>query len=120
MGTKIDLIIPAYKATKTIGQALASVAIQNIVKDIKVTVIVDGDGLNDDFKVINPPDNIVSFAMYIYNRWGQKVFETKDVLFGWDGMIKGAGAPAGTYVFRVEYSISNRSFDASGTVVLVR
>ena len=49
MGTKIDLIIPAYKATKTIGQALASVAIQNIVKDIKVTVIVDGDGLNEKY-----------------------------------------------------------------------
>ena len=80
----------------------------------------DNDGLNDEFKAIGPTDNLTSFSLTIFNRWGQMVFETKDVMHGWDGMIKGAGAPAGTYVFRIEYSISNRDFDTSGTVVLVR
>ena len=80
----------------------------------------DGDGLNDDFKVINPPDNIESFAMYIYNRWGQKVFETKDITHGWDGTFQGKASPSGTYVYRIEYSIAAYDFDTNGTVVLVR
>jgi len=80
----------------------------------------DGDGLNDVFKAIGQPDKLTSFSMKIFNRWGQTVFESKDVMQGWDGTIKGAEAPAGTYVFRVEYAISNRNFDTSGTVILVR
>ena len=80
----------------------------------------DGDGLNDEFKAMGQPDNLSSFSMTIFNRWGQMVFESKDVLFGWDGTIKGAEAPAGTYVFRVDYSIAGYDFDTKGTVVLVR
>ncbi len=80
----------------------------------------DGDGLNDDFKVINPPDNIESFAMYIYNRWGQKVFETKDITHGWDGTFQGKASPAGTYVYLIENSIAGYDFDTNGTVVLIR
>jgi gliding motility-associated-like protein len=80
----------------------------------------DGDGLNDVFKAIGRPDKLTSFSMKIFNRWGQMVFETKDITLGWDGTYQGKPAPAGTYVFRVEYSISSRSFDTSGTVVLIR
>ena len=80
----------------------------------------DGDGLNDAFKAIGQPDNLSSFSMTIFNRWGQRVFESGDITRGWDGTYQGKPAPAGTYVFRVEYSISSRSIDTSGTVVLVR
>ena len=80
----------------------------------------DGDGLNDVFKAIGQPDNLSSFSMTIFNRWGQMVFESSDISLGWDGTYQGKPAPAGTYVFRVEYSISSRSFDTSGTVVLIR
>ena len=80
----------------------------------------DGDGLNDEFKAIGQPDNLSSFSMTIFNRWGQMVFETKDVTQGWDGTYQGKPAPSGTYVYRLDYSISSRSFDTSGTVILVR
>jgi len=80
----------------------------------------DGDGLNDEFKAIGQPDNLTSFSMKIFNRWGQMVFETKDISLGWDGTYQGKPSPAGTYVFRVEYSITGYDFDTKGTVVLVR
>ncbi len=80
----------------------------------------DGDGLNDEFKAMSQPDNLTSFSMTIFNRWGQMVFETKDITHGWDGTFKGTEAPAGTYVFRLEYSIAGYDFDTNGTVVLVR
>jgi gliding motility-associated-like protein len=80
----------------------------------------DGDGLNDVFKAIGQPENLTSFSMKIFNRWGQMVFESTDISLGWDGTYQGKPAPSGTYVYRLDYSISSRSFDTSGTVILVR
>ncbi|MCD4725959.1 MAG: gliding motility-associated C-terminal domain-containing protein, partial [Bacteroidales bacterium] len=80
----------------------------------------DGDGLNDEFKVIKPPDNIESFRMYIYNRWGQLVFETNDVSIGWDGTFKGGEALAGTYAYKIEYRIGGYDFTKSGIVITIR
>jgi gliding motility-associated-like protein len=46
------------------------------------------DGINDIFKPEFPPDiEIISFEMKVFDRWGNKVFETKDVEFGWDGVF---------------------------------
>ena len=80
----------------------------------------NGDGLNDNFIVIYPPDNLDSFKMYIYNRWGQLVFESKDITAGWDGMYKGVQAPAGVYAYKIEYSIGIYKFEETGTLMLVR
>lgn len=46
--SKIDLIIPTYKARETIFQALSSIAIQSVAKDINVIMVVDHDGLSYD------------------------------------------------------------------------
>jgi gliding motility-associated-like protein len=80
----------------------------------------DGDGLNDVFKAIGQPDKLTSFSMKVFNRWGQMVYETKDITFGWDGTYKNQPAPAGTYVYRMEYSINGYDFDVTGTLVLMR
>ncbi|MDT8393839.1 MAG: gliding motility-associated C-terminal domain-containing protein [Bacteroidales bacterium] len=80
----------------------------------------DNDGLNDEFRVINPPDNLTSFNMYIFNRWGQLVFESGEISPGWDGTYQNQPAPAGTYVYRIKYAIHGVDFDASGVVLLVR
>ena len=80
----------------------------------------DGDGLNDEFIAIGQPDNLTSFSMKIFNRWGQMIFETKDITRGWDGTYQGSPSPAGTYVYRIEYTINAYDFDVSGTVVLVK
>ena len=80
----------------------------------------DGDGLNDAFRAITSSDNIASFQMYIYNRWGILVFESHDITRGWDGTYKGKQAPAGTYVYRVDYAVSDQDFNITGTVVLVK
>ena len=56
---KIDIIIPAYHAEKTIRQALSSIAFQSIVEECHVTLVGDGDGYdyNEDLKFF---DNIES------------------------------------------------------------
>ncbi|MCD4725470.1 MAG: gliding motility-associated C-terminal domain-containing protein, partial [Bacteroidales bacterium] len=84
----------------------------------------DGDGLNDELKAISNTENIVSYHMYIYNRWGALVFESKEISLGWDGEYKGKPAPQGVYAYKIEYSIGasaqEESRVRSGTVMLVR
>jgi gliding motility-associated-like protein len=84
----------------------------------------DGDGLNDEFKAIGNSENISSFHMYIYDRWGTLVFESKDIFDGWDGKYKGKLAMGGVYVYCIDYTTScqqaQKSETLSGTVVLVR
>lgn len=55
----------------------------------------DGDGYNDLLTVNG--NNINSMTMSIYNRWGQKVFETNDQAIGWDGTFKGKALPPDVY-----------------------
>ena len=42
---KIDVIIPAYKAQNTILRTLSSIALQEIVEDLEVTIVNDADGI---------------------------------------------------------------------------
>jgi gliding motility-associated-like protein len=79
------------------------------------------NGRNDDFKpsVFNvKPDN---YVFRIYNRWGQKVFETNDLDASWDGTYNGVLCEQETYVWSVngEY-ISNDLFALRGTLTLLR
>ncbi len=84
----------------------------------------NGDGLNDEFKAVTNSENIESFQMLIYDRWGTLIFESNDISRGWNGTFKGKLCPQGVYVYKVEYSLSGSSTGQSetkiGTVVLVR
>jgi gliding motility-associated-like protein len=62
----------------------------------------NGDGFNERFNVES--GNIISFSMLIFNRWGQKLFETKDISYGWDGKVSGRLCPVGTYFYLIEFS----------------
>jgi gliding motility-associated-like protein len=43
----------------------------------------------------------------IYNRWGQKVFETTDPRQGWDGTFKGVLQPMDVYVYTLEVEFTD-------------
>lgn len=46
-------------------------------------------------------ENAVDIHMIIYTRWGEKVWETKEIYIGWDGYLKsGELADQGVYVFK--------------------
>lgn len=44
------------------------------------------------------------FVMYIYNRWGEMVFETHNASVGWNGKygVDGPNVPDGTYTWKIE------------------
>ncbi len=60
----------------------------------------NGDGLNDVFQVYGYGFDEVLFQ--VFDRWGEKMFETTDPTVGWDGTFKGTAMPPGVYVFQVK------------------
>lgn len=60
------------------------------------------DGFNERFLAYCP--NVVTFHMQIFNRWGELIFETSDILQGWDGIYKGKLVQEDTYVYVIDYS----------------
>jgi gliding motility-associated-like protein len=50
----------------------------------------NGDGNNDYLQIFGNLAGVKKFDLMIFNRWGEKVYETTDVNFQWDGTFKGA------------------------------
>ncbi|MBN8702686.1 MAG: gliding motility-associated C-terminal domain-containing protein [Bacteroidetes bacterium] len=49
----------------------------------------NGDGLNDVFNFRGL--GVTEFNMWIYDRWGNLIYNTTDITKGWDGDVKGGG-----------------------------
>jgi gliding motility-associated-like protein len=57
----------------------------------------------------------------IYDRWGEKVFESNDPSKGWDGYYKGKLASPAVYVYYVEaVCFDNQRFFKKGNITLIR
>ncbi len=81
----------------------------------------NGDGLNDVFRLTG--SEIIDFHMFIYNRWGQILFETHDPGKGWDGTFKGSYCDPGVYTYVITYRNSKlqaNTIKTAGFVTLIR
>jgi gliding motility-associated-like protein len=64
---------------------------------------------------------ITKYHFIIFNRWGQKVFDSNDHTRGWDGKINGQPAAVGSYVWSCSYQLENKTAEhKKGTVMLIR
>jgi len=78
------------------------------------------DGLNDVFR-LKYPGHATDYNLQIFNRWGQKIFESSDTSLGWDGNLNNQLQPEGTYVWIVRYTDnSGKKQKMQGSVVLIR
>ena len=59
----------------------------------------NGDGLNDKFAYFYT--EYYDIRTFIYNRWGQLIFEGENTDF-WDGTFKGKIVPLGVYAYKIE------------------
>jgi gliding motility-associated-like protein len=79
----------------------------------------NADGLNDTFK----PGGIgiKTYYMAVYNRWGQKVFETHDLKTGWDGTYNGQPVDSETYIYQCDaHGYSGRLYTHNGNITILR
>ncbi len=79
----------------------------------------NNDGTND---VLYIRSNFVSEVyLTIYDRWGEKLFETSDIKIGWDGTYKGKLLDQGVYGYYMTFKCNNgeESFK-KGNITLMR
>lgn len=75
----------------------------------------NNDGKNDVFVMPNLPNENCKYQFQkieIFNRWGRRVFTSKDRSFSWDG----GGALPGVYYYAVDF----KTIKYKGTVTLLR
>jgi gliding motility-associated-like protein len=79
------------------------------------------DGKNETFKILNT-SQLRDYRLSVFNRWGQKVFETRDYSMGWDGSINNTPGEPGTYVWFCVFKKPDetRYTELKGTVLLLR
>ena len=64
---------------------------------------------------------IVKIRFIIWNRWGQKVFETTDRLKGWDGKFKGVIQPMDVYAYTLDVEFfDGTKAQKKGDITLIR
>jgi len=80
------------------------------------------DSLNNTFHPVGV--GIREYKLFIYNRWGQLVFESKGKLDRWNGCLQNelnAPLPDGTYGYYIELrNYKGRGFMYKGSVTLLR
>jgi len=85
----------------------------------------DGDNYNQTFQpIFTTGFDPYNFEMYIYNRWGEMIFESHDASVGWDGSYSNLARPVqnGVYSFKIIYKnprIDERKI-VTGHVTLIR
>lgn len=66
----------------------------------------NNDSNNEVFKGVGFLEGVRNFSMNIWNRWGEKIFETTDPNEGWTGQKNNTGepVPAGVYIVTVSFT----------------
>ena len=81
----------------------------------------NGDGINDIYRAKNNYQSIVEFDAYIFNRWGQKIYEWHDPAGGWDGKFNGKDVKQGVYFVLVKAKgADGRKYNIKKDVNLLR
>ena len=79
----------------------------------------NGDLNNDVFYVLS--HTIAEMTFCIYNRWGEKVFESREINKGWDGTYKNEKCNTSVFVYYLEATlVDGRKVERQGNVMLVR
>jgi gliding motility-associated-like protein len=79
----------------------------------------NNDGKND---ILFVRSNVVTdINLSIYDRWGEKVFETNDLKIGWDGTFRGRDCDPGVFVYYITATcVDESTFKHKGNITLIR
>jgi gliding motility-associated-like protein len=105
----------------TSDPAQVSIKVIDMTKlDIPNTFTPNNDGINDEFR-IRVTGYFKLNGLKIFNRWGQLVFESKDLNNVWNGNKNGQLLPVGTYYWVIEgIDLHGEFLRQSGSVTLIR
>ena len=80
----------------------------------------NGDGINDKWLVTNG-NCTKNIRVIVFNRYGNKVYESEDYKNDWNGTYKGKPLPDATYYFTIRFIlINNDEVNLNGDVTILR
>lgn len=131
-GAITESILVNETGTYTSKISNASGCISNVSNAVMVEVVCttaimmpdvftpNGDGYNDKVFAIIPGLKYLR-TFEVYNRFGNKVFNTADASIGWDGTFKGKPQPSEAYIWVIEgVDGKGETVKKTGTISLIR
>jgi gliding motility-associated-like protein len=107
--TQVDRIIAHYKIVEVIENTFIANAFSP-----------NGDG-NNDMVYVHGLEGVTEAEFVVFNRWGQQVFQTKDMTKGWDGNQNGQACPSGVYAYMLKLTLADgKTSLKSGNITLMR
>lgn len=80
----------------------------------------NSDG-NNDFFHPGYIEHINHGTIQIYDRWGKLIYNSSDIMEGWDGTWNGKECSADIYIFKVDYfDFKGQGYTLNGTVTIIR
>jgi gliding motility-associated-like protein len=131
-----DCIAPNSSPIQSIYHVATAISDSGCVANDRVNIIVipkyvifipnvytpNGDGNNDYFEVYGNKEAWKQFEVQIFDRWGEKVYESNDMNFKWDGIYKGKPLMPAVFVYVIHIVYIDNFTDKifKGSVTLVR
>lgn len=114
-------ITDSFGCTKTVSIKVTVIPIScdNPFVFVPNSFTPNGDGVNDVLYVRS--DIIKELYFVIYNRWGEKIFETNQQSIGWDGKFKNKECQRGAYDYYLKCKcIDGDEKEMKGSITLIR
>ncbi|MDA9312352.1 PKD domain-containing protein [Vicingaceae bacterium] len=112
----------AYIATNSFGCEDTSTAEIFVFDEFQFIVpnifTPNGDNINDEFKV--QACGVFDYEIKIFNRFGEKLFESNSLNINWDGRISGKLATSSVYFYTIKIrDFRNQILDYQGSITLL-
>ncbi|CAN5416320.1 hypothetical protein BH10BAC1_BH10BAC1_03350 [soil metagenome] len=119
---------PVTLYATTVNGCIDSIEYIIIIDDIITAYIPNtftpnGDGVNDLFNIYSNGISPDSFEMLVFDRWGNKIYNTRNINEGWNGAVNNRGTVCqeDVYVYRFNYKdIMGKKHKAIGHVTIVK
>jgi gliding motility-associated-like protein len=88
---------------------------------VKNAFTPNGDGVNDNWMVYDQYDCLQNVTVQVLNRYGSKVYESRNYRNEWKGTYNGKSLPDGTYYYVIGFKLlSGRVQEVRGDVTIMR
>ncbi len=98
-----DVGVEFYSSCDTLQKTIGVIVNECSCQIAVPTAFSPNNDLINDVYELKAPCPLENFYLQIFNRWGEKVFESRDINISWNGMVAFKEAKSDTYILLLEY-----------------